>query len=117
MQDLKIVHKRIGYSNITLLVHGSNSVLIDTGVKRNINGFKVLFKQFNLKATDIKLIILTHSHYDHTDNLNALKEITGAKILVHKNEFKNLKNGFTPIPKRKWKLFKIYSRNWQSDYS
>ncbi len=55
-------------------------------------------KQFSLKPTDIKLIILTHTYYDHTGNLKVLVEYTGAKVLVHKNEFENLKSGFIPIP-------------------
>jgi glyoxylase-like metal-dependent hydrolase (beta-lactamase superfamily II) len=81
-----------------LLLNEANSVLIDTGVKRDLQQFKTLFNKYNLKPTDIKLIILTHTHNDHTGNLNELAELTGAKVLVHKNEFDNLKNGFTPIP-------------------
>ena len=97
--DLKIVPIRVGYSNSILIVNGSNSVLIDTGVKGHLLQFEMLFRKYNLKPTDIKLIILTHTHYDHTGNLNKLVKLTGAKVLVHKNEFENLKSGFTPIPK------------------
>jgi len=97
--NTKIILSRVGYSNSILLVNGSDSVLIDTGVKGNINQFKILFKQNGLKPENIKLIILTHVHYDHTGNLRTLAEYTGAKVLVHKNEFENLKNGFIPIPK------------------
>ncbi len=95
---LKIVTTRIGYSNSILLVNGSKSVLIDTGVKGHLQQFKTLFKKYNLKPTDIKLIILTHTHNDHTGNLNELAKFTGTKVLVHKNEFESLKTGFTPIP-------------------
>jgi len=95
---LKIVPTRIGYSNSILLVNGANSVLIDTGVKGDLQQFKTLFNKYNLKPSDIKLIILTHTHNDHTGNLNELAELSGAKVLVHKNEFENLKTGFTPIP-------------------
>ena len=95
---LKIVPTRIGYSNSVLLVNGVNSILIDTGVKGDLQQFKTLFNKYNLKPTDIKLIILTHTHYDHTGNLKELAKLTGAKVLVHNNEYENLKNGFTPIP-------------------
>ena len=94
-----IIPAHIGYSNSILLVNGSESVLIDTGIKGHLQHFKTLFKQHNLEPEDIKLIVLTHTHHDHTGNLKELAKITGAKILVHKNEFNNLKNGFTPIPK------------------
>jgi len=96
---MKIVASRIGYSNSVLLVNGSKSILVDAGVRGPIQRFKILFKENNLVPEDIKLIVLTHTHYDHTGNLKALVELTGAKVLVHKNEFENLKTGFTPIPK------------------
>ncbi len=99
MLIFKIIPVQIGYSNSILIVNGSKSVLVDTGVKGHLRRFKILFNQFDLKPTDIKLIVLTHTHYDHTGNLNELVKLTGAKVLVHKNEFENLKNGFTAIPK------------------
>ncbi len=99
MLAFKIISVRIGYSNSILLVNGPYSILVDTGVKGNLQRFKNLFKQFKLKPSDLKLIVLTHTHYDHTGNLKVLAKLTGAKVLVHKNEFENLKNGFTPIPR------------------
>ncbi|MCG6189684.1 MBL fold metallo-hydrolase [Maribellus maritimus] len=104
-----IFQKRIGYSNSTLILNGENSVLVDTGVKGNLSAFKVWFRQHNLKFSDIKLIILTHTHYDHTGNLIELKKLTGAKVLVHKNEFEHLKNGDTPIPKGQGKYPRFIS--------
>jgi glyoxylase-like metal-dependent hydrolase (beta-lactamase superfamily II) len=95
----KIVLSRVGYSNSALVVNGKNSVLIDTGVAGHLQQFITLFAQHNLTPADIQLIILTHTHYDHTGNLHELVKVTGAKVIVHKNEFENLKVGFTPIPK------------------
>lgn len=106
---IKIIPTRVGYSNSILLVNGSNSIIIDTGVRGYFNHFKIQLKHFNLKPTDIKLIILTHTHYDHTGNLNPLAEFTGAKVLVHKIEFENLKNGFIPIPKGQGKYTRFIS--------
>ncbi len=94
----EIVPFRAGYSNSVLLVNGSSSVLIDTGVSGHLQTFKNVFQQNKLQFEDIKLIILTHTHHDHTGNLPELAKLTGAGVLVHKNEFDNLKNGFTPIP-------------------
>jgi len=88
----------MGYANTALIVNGENSILVDTGVKGNMKQFRILFREAGLQPDDIKLIILTHTHYDHTGNLHRLVDYTGAKVLVHKNEFENLKKGFTPIP-------------------
>jgi len=105
----KIISTRVGYSNSILLVNGSNSIIIDTGVRGYLHHFKTLFNQFDLKPADIKLIILTHTHYDHTGNLKVLAEYTGAKVLVHKNEFDNLKNGFIKIPTGQGKYSRLIS--------
>ncbi len=95
---LQIVSTRVGYSNSVLIKNGDNSLLIDTGVAGHLRDFIALFKQNNLNPKAIKLIVLTHTHYDHTGNLAELAELTGAKVIVHKNEFENLKNGFIKIP-------------------
>lgn len=99
MKNYKIFPVRVGYSNSVLIANGKNSILVDTGAKASLQTFKILFRQFNINPEDVKLIVLTHTHYDHSGNLKALVELTGAKVIVHKNEYENLKNGFTPIPK------------------
>lgn len=99
MKEPVIEARRIGYSNATLIANGRNSILVDTGVKGHIIKVMNLFKQNGLVPDDIKLIILTHTHYDHTGNLHELVDLTGASVLVHRNEYENLQKGFTPIPK------------------
>ncbi|WP_346858976.1 MBL fold metallo-hydrolase [uncultured Draconibacterium sp.] len=98
MPKPKIIYKRIGYSNSILIANGNNSILVDTGVSGRMKNFRILFREAGLEPEDIKLIVLTHTHYDHTGNLRELVKYTGAKVLVHQNEFGNLKSGFTPIP-------------------
>lgn len=99
MQEIKITQKQIGFSNATLIKNGQSSILVDTGVRSNLNKFKIWFRETRIFPGDINLIVLTHTHYDHTGNLKKLAEYTGAQVLVHKNEYENLKSGFTPIPK------------------
>lgn len=98
-KEIKIIPFRAGYSNVVLLLNGGRSVLIDTGVKRQLEQLKLFFSRHGLQPTDIQLIVLTHIHSDHTGNLTELAELTGAKVLVHQDEFENLKKGFTPIPR------------------
>jgi glyoxylase-like metal-dependent hydrolase (beta-lactamase superfamily II) len=120
MTGVRILQKRIGFSNATLVANGENSVLVDTGVKGNLKKFRILFRQAGLKPEDVKLIVLTHTHYDHTGNLKKLVKYTGAKVLVHKNEFENLKNGFTPIPTGQGKYSGFISalgKKWAPKYA
>ena len=97
--DTEIIPIRIGYSNVVILKQGASAVLVDTGLKDHLKTLSDFLRQRKVEPQQVKLIVLTHTHHDHTGNLHSLAELTGAKVLVHKNEFENLKNGFTPIPK------------------
>lgn len=87
-----------GTSNVYLIKNGKNSVLIDAGNKNK--GPKILnyLIKHGVEPTDIILIVITHCHYDHVGSLNYLKEKTGADVLVHKKEEKNLRNGYKMLP-------------------
>jgi glyoxylase-like metal-dependent hydrolase (beta-lactamase superfamily II) len=52
----------------------------------------------------IKLLVLTHAHFDHAGSAAKLKELTGCKILVHRSEQECLRKGFATIPAgTRWK--------------
>ena len=109
MEQPGIIMKRIGYSNVSLIVNGPDSVLVDTGVKGNLRKILRMLKQSKLHPNDVKLIVLTHTHYDHTGNLHQLKKLTGASVLVHEKEYENLKKGYMPIPGGQRFLMRIVS--------
>ncbi len=111
------MQKRIGFSNVALIVNGNNSILVDTGVRGGMKILRILFREAGISVEDIRLIILTHTHYDHTGNLQKLVKLSGAKVLVHKNEFENLKTGFTPIPDGQGKYSGFITRLGKKIYS
>jgi len=97
--DNPIVKIIAGNANVYLIRNGSSSVLIDTGVEGRHRNILRALEQYELKPQDVSLIVITHSHYDHTGNLKVLKDATGAQVLAHRNELDNLRSGFTPFPK------------------
>lgn len=105
----KIITIPIGYVNSYLISNGENSALIDTGNKNRGDFILQRLKQHNVQPTDIKLIILTHTHFDHAGNAHYLKEKTGAQIVVHEAEKDDLARGFTPIPRGTLPFTKITS--------
>jgi len=66
-------------TNCYVLSEKDEAILIDPG-----GGIKEILKELERKK--LIYIILTHYHWDHTLAAKRLKEITGAKILIHKNE-------------------------------
>jgi len=85
--------------NTWLVINGDHSILVDAGYSGKINDFEHLLVENSLKPRDVKFIVMTHSHFDHTCGLKQLKEFTGAKVIVNKNGAGFLKDGFSPIPK------------------
>ena len=66
-------------ANNYLLTDGNEAVLIDCSeVKQEILD--------ELKDKTLKYILLTHGHFDHVLGVNGMKECTGAKVLVHKDD-------------------------------
>lgn len=105
----KIVRIPAGISNSYLVINGEQSILIDAGDKKKENEIIDAVKKYKLKPGDIKLIILTHTHYDHCGSLKKLKEMTRAKIVVHKEEAECLRKGYCKISKGTLFYTKIYS--------
>jgi glyoxylase-like metal-dependent hydrolase (beta-lactamase superfamily II) len=47
----------------------------------------------NLKGKSVKYILLTHGHFDHICGAKMVKENTGAKVVIHKDDEEMLHNG------------------------
>lgn len=95
----RLIPVLLGSSNAYLLTTKNGALLIDAGSKDKLNRILIVLKRHNLDVGDIKLIILTHSHFDHAGNVNELKEKSGAKLLVHESEAQCVRDGFSPVPR------------------
>lgn len=80
------VHQIEGVNaNSYLVIENDGSLsLIDAGMSKD--GKKILnYIQTNLgkKPSDVKMIMLTHSHIDHVRGTYSIKRATGAKVAIH----------------------------------
>ncbi len=69
--------------------------LIDSGSPGQQD--RVLAKMRELGRTDLKLIWITHAHYDHYGSAAGLRKLTGAKIGVHPADAESMINGQSPL--------------------
>jgi hydroxyacylglutathione hydrolase len=61
--------------------------------------FKMKLSKLGIQASEIKLIVLTHSHFDHSGSAREIRDLTGAKIAIHESERTYVENGGMIIPK------------------
>ena len=88
-----------GFSRVYIVETDSGCLLIDAGFPGEEK--KVLDKLKELGRTDLKLIYITHAHFDHYGSAAALRRHTGAPIAVHAKDSAALAEGKTSIPKVK----------------
>ena len=83
------VHQIDGVNaNTYLIVEDDGTLtLIDTGMSKG--GKKILnYVEANMskKPSDVKTIVLTHSHIDHVRGAYEIKKATGARIAIHEQD-------------------------------
>lgn len=75
---------RAGMANVYLIANETGLFLVDTGSPGQERA--ILSKMYSLGRTDLKMIIITHAHYDHFGSAAALRRLTGAPVAIHAND-------------------------------
>jgi len=105
--------------NVFLVRDGAVSALIDAGFGDDESFEKRTAMLRELGAEHPTYIIVTHHHYDHSSGAHRLREATGAKIVVHKDEEALLLNpaeesGDMEIPEDR-KEAREQARKWRAE--
>jgi hydroxyacylglutathione hydrolase len=85
--------------NSTYFIRGKDIVMIDGGMPNKLKLFKRELAKLEIQPGEIKLIVLTHSHFDHSGSAKEIRDLTGAEIAIHESERTYLENGGMIIPK------------------
>jgi glyoxylase-like metal-dependent hydrolase (beta-lactamase superfamily II) len=102
------IHKidRVSGVNCYLIVQESGLLVIDTGIPGNEDRIAGYVKRLGRSPRDIKYIILTHADIDHIGCAAELRDLTGARVAVHKadvpvltgkQKFKTVNNFLSPL--------------------
>ncbi|MCP4710607.1 MAG: MBL fold metallo-hydrolase [Planctomycetes bacterium] len=84
-----------GLSTAYLIETTSGLLLVDTGNKSNESN--ILKKMNEIDRSDLKLIYITHAHLDHYGCADSLRQKTGAKIAIHKDDADAMAAGKTNL--------------------
>ena len=80
------------------IIRGEKTIMIDSGDAGRVKYFAKALEKLSIKPEDIKLIVLTHGHWDHIGSAKEIKDLTGAKIALHQKEKDWLEKSLRPLP-------------------
>lgn len=81
------------------LIQGDGTVMIDGGCPNKMRRFLAALEKLALRPDTIKLVVLSHGHWDHIGSAKVIKDITGAKIALHGAEKAWLEQSLKPLPR------------------
>jgi glyoxylase-like metal-dependent hydrolase (beta-lactamase superfamily II) len=88
----------LGIANSYLLPAREGYVLIDAGSKGKEGRLFAVLARHGIAPRSIRLIVLTHTHFDHAGGLRAIQERCGAPVMVHAAEAGVIAEGRVVIP-------------------
>lgn len=86
----------LGFDNC-YIIQDEGAVMVDGGAPKTEKGFRKAMEELPINPQDIKLMIMTHGHWDHIGSAKEIKDLTGARIAMHENEKEWLEKSLKPM--------------------
>ena len=81
-----------------LITTPAGHVLINTGLAGSTNHIRANIEQLGFRLEDIKILLTTQAHFDHTAALAEIKELSGAEMWATKKDARVLADGGASDP-------------------
>lgn len=83
-----------------LIAGQEGHMLLDGGLPQSSGQIAANIQHLGFKLNDVKLLLNSHAHFDHSGGLAGLKELTRAKMVSSKLDAHWLQSGYYPGSKR-----------------
>jgi glyoxylase-like metal-dependent hydrolase (beta-lactamase superfamily II) len=93
--DIQII--KVGITNCYLIKH-EGTILVDGGMPEEFSEFSKGLEETGINPKEIKALVITHCHWDHIGCAKMIKDLTGAKVIVHEYEKNILIKGEPTMP-------------------
>ena len=84
-------------AKVTVLTTGEGTVLVDAGMRGSLGLISAGLQAMGLLLEQVRLIVLTHHHPDHSGGLGELVKATSAKVAAHHRDA-GIISGAEPAP-------------------
>lgn len=84
----------IGLCSNIYIIGKKDLTLIDCGDGSTLNIFENKIKKIDIDLSNVRQIIITHKHFDHTNGLDLILNKSNPKIFIHKEDCKELMNKY-----------------------
>lgn len=95
--SVDIISISLGFDQCYVL-KGEGIVVVDSGEPQKGAVFARTLEKKEISLHDVRLVILTHGHWDHIGSAAEIKSLTGASLAMHKAEVHWLENSLKPLP-------------------
>ena len=79
-----------------LITSPQGHILVDTVMPEATSQIKANIEKLGFKITDIKYLLNTHAHIDHTGGLAEMKQASGAQMVAGEADKPLLEGGYYP---------------------
>jgi glyoxylase-like metal-dependent hydrolase (beta-lactamase superfamily II) len=80
------------------IIRGDGTIMVDAGSSWQAARFGRAMETLSIDPRSIRLIVITHGHFDHIGSAKDIQEMTGAKIAMHHREKDWLEKSLKPLP-------------------
>jgi hydroxyacylglutathione hydrolase len=80
------------------IVRDKGTIMVDGGSPGKIKEFKRAMNKISMVPSDLQLILITHGHWDHIGCAYGIRELTGAKIAMHRLDSECLEKALKFMP-------------------
>lgn len=76
-----------------LITTPKGHILINSDLEANVPLIRASIESLGFKFTDVKILLISHAHYDHDAGSDMIKKLTGAKYMVMEGDVPVVESG------------------------
>ena len=76
-----------------LITTPEGSILVNSSLESSVPLIRASIEKLGFKFSDVKILLISHAHYDHCAGSFQIKELTGAKYMVMDADVQEIENG------------------------